>query len=130
MNVLHDICQLLHQHLLLRCRWACTSLKSWLGYDDALNTFGCHGVGAFVGSCLLAAVAHPAYGGTQAGIVVSTQLVVQLFSGCAVVLWSMLGTFLVLAVTSAMCRGLRVSEDIESAGTDLELAEPNAYLAG
>src|SRR5947199_2358448 len=32
--------------------FACTKLKSWLGYDDALDTFGIHAVGGKLGAFL------------------------------------------------------------------------------
>ena len=32
--------------------FACTKLKSWLGYDDALDTFGIHAVGGTIGAFL------------------------------------------------------------------------------
>jgi Amt family ammonium transporter len=32
--------------------FACTKLKSWLKYDDALDTFGVHGVGGTLGALL------------------------------------------------------------------------------
>src|ERR1700746_3558181 len=32
--------------------FACTKLKSWLGYDDALDTFGIHAVGGTLGAFL------------------------------------------------------------------------------
>src|SRR4029450_2028166 len=32
--------------------FACTKLKSWLGYDDALDTFGVHAVGRTLGAFL------------------------------------------------------------------------------
>src|SRR3981081_1478761 len=40
--------------------FACTKLKSWLGYDDALDTFGIHAVGGTLGAFLtgLFATAH------------------------------------------------------------------------
>src|SRR4029078_3451470 len=32
--------------------FACTKLKSWFGYDDALDTFGIHAVGGTLGAFL------------------------------------------------------------------------------
>src|SRR5204862_788220 len=32
--------------------FACTKLKSWLGHDDALDTFGTHAVGGTLGALL------------------------------------------------------------------------------
>ena len=34
------------------CYWGCTGLKHMLGYDDALDAFGVHGVGGIVGALL------------------------------------------------------------------------------
>jgi len=39
---------------------ACTKLKGWLGYDDALDVFGVHGVGGTVGIMLTGLLATPA----------------------------------------------------------------------
>ncbi len=36
----------------LVCFWACTSLKSTMGYDDSLDAFGVHGVGGILGAML------------------------------------------------------------------------------
>ncbi len=57
------------------CYWACTKLKTKLGYDDSLDVFGVHGVGGATGTILagvfaVAAVGEhrrPARGQRQAG---------------------------------------------------------------
>src|SRR6185436_7446737 len=38
---------------------ACTKLKSMLGYDDALDTFGVHGVGGTLGALVTGFLANP-----------------------------------------------------------------------
>jgi Amt family ammonium transporter len=38
---------------------ACTKLKTWLGYDDALDTFGVHAVGGTLGAFLTGILATP-----------------------------------------------------------------------
>src|SRR6202008_1407128 len=40
--------------------FACTKLKSWLGYDDALDTFGVHAVGGTLGAFLTGSLARNA----------------------------------------------------------------------
>ena len=42
--------------------FACTKLKGWLRYDDALDVFGVHGVGGIVGSLLTGVFASPQIG--------------------------------------------------------------------
>src|SRR5213593_3958121 len=37
--------------------FACTKLKSWFHYDDALDTFGIHAVGGTIGACLTGVLA-------------------------------------------------------------------------
>src|SRR6202022_1033067 len=39
--------------------FACTKLKSWVHYDDALDTFGVHAVGGTLGAFLTGAFATP-----------------------------------------------------------------------
>src|SRR6185295_5713128 len=39
--------------------FACTKLKAMLGYDDALDTFGVHGVGGTLGALLTGIFATP-----------------------------------------------------------------------
>src|SRR5882672_1097959 len=45
------------------CFWAVTSLKSMMGYDDALDAFGVHAVGGFIGAILTGVFAVSAVGG-------------------------------------------------------------------
>jgi len=40
--------------------FACTKLKKWLGYDDALDTFGVHAVGGTLGAIVTGIFADPA----------------------------------------------------------------------
>ena len=50
------------------CYWGVTGLKRMLGYDDALDAFGVHGVGGIVGALLTGVFAIEQYGGT-AGLI-------------------------------------------------------------
>jgi ammonium transporter len=47
------------------CRFFSLVVKEKYGYDDSLDVFGVHGVGGFIGTCLLGIVAAPALGGLQ-----------------------------------------------------------------
>lgn len=110
------------------CRWAARSLKAACGYDDVLDAFALHGVGGVVGSLLAAAFSHQSLGGSLSGAM-STQALVQLFCCCIVAAWALVGTFVVGKVVAVLCGGLRVSQEAEEYGTDLVLAEPDAYSA-
>src|SRR5207245_8356418 len=52
----------------IACYWGCTGLKHMLGYDDALDAFGVHGVGGIVGALLTGVFAIEQYGGTAGAI--------------------------------------------------------------
>src|SRR5438309_5545496 len=62
------------------CYWGVTGLKHMLGYDDALDAFGVHGVGGITGALLTGVFAVEAYGGT-AGLLEgnAAQLLNQVF---------------------------------------------------
>lgn len=105
------------------------TVKPKLGYDDSLDAFGIHGAGGFVGNLLVGIFASPMFGGNQLGLVIASQCAVQMFAGCLVALYSVVGTWVILKVVSAACGGLRVSEVIEAYGCDQEIKEITAYNA-
>lgn len=111
----------------IMCRWMVETVKPKLGYDDSLDAFGVHGMGGFVGNIIVGIFAHPLFGGNQVGMLIAQQLAVQTFSGFAVAIYSLLGTFVLVKLTSLLCGGLRVPADVEAVGTDAELAESQAY---
>ena len=47
------------------CYWGVTRLKQNLGYDDALDVFGIHGIGGIVGALLTGVFAKHAIGGAS-----------------------------------------------------------------
>jgi Amt family ammonium transporter len=116
----------------LLCFFMVGFVKRWLGYDDALDAFGCHGVGGLLGSLLAGVLADPAlwkaYGGGHAGLLYGNpgQFWVQAV-GCAVATGlSLAGTFAVLKlVDTAM--GVRVDHKSEAMGLDLTQHEERAY---
>ncbi len=112
------------------CFWAATHLKSLLGYDDALDAFGVHAVGGFLGAVLTGVFAKAAIAGTAPvnGVVPPLgvlegnldQLWIQLTGIGYVVLWDVVVTFIILKVIDALV-GLRVDQDVEREGLDLAL---------
>lgn len=96
---------------------ACWKLKAWLGYDDALDTFGVHGVGGTMGALLTGILADPAVnsvvGNVKAGLI-GAQLKAIIFT----MILSIVGTAIIAFIVKAVL-GLRPAEEVEVAGLDL-----------
>jgi ammonium transporter, Amt family len=105
----------------LVCFWTATSLKHMLGYDDALDAFGIHGVGGIVGALLTGVFASEAIGGT-AGVLGGNpgQFMIQLYSVLATVVWCGIASFVLLKLID-LTIGLRVSQEVERDSLDLQL---------
>ena len=103
------------------CYWACTKLKTKLGYDDSLDVFGVHGIGGATGTILAGVFAVAAVGET-AGLLEgnSQQVLLQLYGIVATLLWSGIVTFVLLKVIGFFVP-LRVRDEDERAGLDVSL---------
>jgi Amt family ammonium transporter len=103
------------------CYWACTKLKTRLGYDDSLDVFGVHGIGGATGTILAGVFAVTAVGGTSGLIEGNSKLVLSQLYGIGVTLvWSGLATFVLLKVVGFFLP-LRVRDEDERMGLDLSL---------
>jgi Amt family ammonium transporter len=107
------------------CFWACTSLKSRLGYDDSLDVFGVHGVGGATGTLLtgvfaVAAVSASSETAGYSGLIEGNarQVLVQLYAVVAVIVWSGAVSFVLLKVIAFLVP-LRVNQQNEIEGLDL-----------
>jgi Amt family ammonium transporter len=107
------------------CWWAATQLKIKLGYDDALDVLGVHGVGGLVGVLLVAVFASSTFGGNQEGLDIGAQLKTQSIAAVITILWTALGTYISLKIASVA--GLRVDADDEEAGLDLTQHTERGY---
>ncbi len=96
---------------------ACWKLKSIFGYDDALDTFGVHGVGGTLGAILTGVLAskdaNPAVGDLAEGLLTAQFKAIGL-----TVVWSVVAT-VVIAYLIRFTIGLRPAEDAEEQGLDL-----------
>jgi ammonium transporter, Amt family len=117
------------------CFIACSAVKSALGYDDALDVFGVHCIGGIVGALGTGILAAPALGGTSwfdytanklADFDMAAQLWTQLKVVCLTLLWSGVGTFILLGLISLVV-GLRPASDQEREGLDLVDHGERAY---
>jgi Amt family ammonium transporter len=92
-------------------------LKRKLGYDDALDTFGVHGVGGTLGALLTGFFADE-----KANAVVGTLkdgLMLAQIKACALtIVWSLAATFVITMLVKAVI-GLRPTAEEEEIGLDL-----------
>ena len=111
--------------------FACTRLKQWFGYDDALDTFGVHAVGGTLGALLTGFFAQGSVNGNLAtnlqGIVghslwreqlKAMGLTIGLSVGATIVLGFLVRTFI----------GLRSSVEGEQEGLDLSDHGEEGYI--
>mmetsp|Transcript_186 Transcript_186/g.609 ORF Transcript_186/g.609 Transcript_186/m.609 type:complete len:590 (-) Transcript_186:118-1887(-) len=101
------------------CRWASTSLKKMLGYDDSLDVVGVHGVGGLLGNQLCAIFGATQFGGTETVASVWDQFLLHGYGSLVAIVWSMAATFVILKTLSWTMGGLTVTpeeeDDIDSA---------------
>ena len=97
--------------------FAIAKLKAWIGYDDALDTFGIHGVGGTLGALLTGILAdekvNSVVSGVKQGLVFS-----QIKAILLTILLSVVATTIIAFIVKAIV-GLRPSEEVETAGLDL-----------
>jgi len=105
-------------------------LKGKLGYDDALDAFGIHGVGGALGAILTGVFAAEVWGGAQGLVDGNSALVTENAIGVlAAATYSVVVTFVILKVLDATI-GLRVSTDEETEGLDTNLHGEEGYHMG
>ena len=117
------------------CLWGVNGLKRMLGADDALDVFGVHAVGGILGSVLTGVFVSPALGGTGvydyvankvADFSMSTQIISQLWGVGVAVVWSGVVALIAYKIVDLIV-GLRVSEEIEREGLDINEHGEKAY---
>lgn len=102
--------------------FACYKLKGWLGYDDALDTFGVHAVGGTMGALLAGILATPDVNPNLLinlkDIVGNTLWLEQLKAMVLTIVMSVVATVIITFIVKAVV-GLRPSADEERQGLDL-----------
>jgi Amt family ammonium transporter len=111
------------------CYLACTVLKAKFKYDDSLDAFGVHGIGGTLGAILVGVFAsktvNPDYYGLIEGNV--PQFVAQLKSIGIGIVFSVVGTFIILKILDAVM-GLRVTQEEELQGLDVTQHGEEGYI--
>jgi ammonium transporter, Amt family len=110
------------------CYYACAKLKLKFGYDDSLDAFGIHGVGGTIGALLTGVFATTNLAG-HGGVLDGNpgQMVPQIVSIVATIVFALIGTFIILKVLDAVM-GLRVSQDEEVQGLDVSQHGEEGYI--
>ena len=105
------------------CYFSSVWVKKWLGYDDALDTWGVHGVGGALGAMMTGMFASNAINSSSKGWLIdgnAHQMLIQFYDVGIVFLYCGIGTFIILKVID-MIVGLRVSQEVEVEGLDINL---------
>ena len=103
-------------------------LKSKLGYDDALDVWGIHGMSGIWGAIATGIFAVPSIGGVS-GLIAGNpeQVLIQLISVVATLAYSFTISFILAKVLDKAMKGIRVEEYEEIGGLDTNLHEESAY---
>jgi ammonium transporter, Amt family len=121
------------------CLYAVIWLKAKLGYDDALDVFGVHGVGGILGALMTGIFVNPALGGSGvtnylatdtstavADYVFSAQMTAQIYDIVTAVVLSAVVSFIACLICKYTV-GLRVDEQSEREGLDISSHGERAY---
>ncbi|AEE95328.1 ammonium transporter [Mahella australiensis] len=111
------------------CYFAISVVKAKLGYDDALDAFGIHGIGGMWGAVatgLFASKAVNPAGNNGLLFGNPAQLGIQLISVAATVMLAIAMTFIIVKLVAALTP-LRASEDEEDIGMDISQHGEDAY---
>jgi Amt family ammonium transporter len=108
--------------------WGVTTLKKWLRVDDPCDVFGVHGVCGILGCILTGVFASSSLGGVgyAEGVTMGHQVWIQLFSVGVTIVWTAVVAFIGFKLAD-MIVGLRVPEDQEREGLDVNSHGENAY---
>lgn len=108
--------------------WGVVVLKSWLKVDDTCDVFGVHGVCGIVGCLGTGILTSAALGGTgyAEGITMLKQVGIQAASIGVCILWSGVVAYVAFKIAD-VCVGLRVSEEVEREGLDVNSHGERAY---
>jgi Amt family ammonium transporter len=105
-------------------------LKRMLGYDDALDTFGVHGVGGTMGAILTGVFADPNVNSVlgDGGMKLMDGLLMNQIKAVAItIVWSVVATAIIAYIVKAIV-GLRPTEEVERQGLDVNEHGEEGYV--
>jgi Amt family ammonium transporter len=112
--------------------YAAVLAKSKLGYDDALDVVGIHGVGGLFGALatgLFASTAVNPAGANGLFFGNAHQFVVQAIGAGAAIAYSIVLTFIILKVVGVLTGGIRLEQEDEMQGLDLSQHSEVGYTS-
>src|SRR6266404_600205 len=107
--------------------FACTKLKSWLGYDDALDTFGIHAVGGTLGAFLTGVLATSSVNPNLTKLAGHALWFEQLKAIAITILVAVIGTAIIGSLVKAAI-GLRIAPEVERQGVDINEHGEEGYM--
>jgi Amt family ammonium transporter len=112
--------------------YSVTVLKKKLAYDDSLDAFGIHGICGIWGALATGIFANPAITAGARGLIYGNpkQLLIQIISILATVVFTAIATLAVVYVTKLITGGLRVEAENEIEGLDSSLHGERAFEIG
>lgn len=115
------------------CFYATVYIKQKLKIDDSLDVFPVHGVGGILGT-LLAGIfssaelgAFSGFGFAEGITTMAEQVSVQLIGIFATIVYTAIVSYLLFKVVAMLTNGLRVSEEQETTGLDLNEHDESGY---
>ncbi len=110
------------------CYFMVAEVKEKLGYDDALDVFGIHGVAGIIGAILTGVFADPSINEAGKGLLYGNpgQVITQIWSVIVTVVYSGVMTAIILFVAKALT-GLKIKEEEEITGLDRSQHGESAY---
>ena len=105
------------------CYLSAVHLKKLIGYDDALDCWGVHGIGGALGAILTGVFAKNAINSAAKGWIYDHnphQMILQFEDVGATFVYCLVMTFIILAVLKYTI-GIRVSDEAEEEGLDINL---------
>ncbi len=106
--------------------FAVTYLKKMLGYDDALDTFGIHGVGGTVGAILTGVLADKSINGLVPDD--RAALIMAQVKACGVTIALVVVATVVIALIVKFTIGLRPTPEVETGGLDIADHGEEGYI--
>jgi Amt family ammonium transporter len=110
--------------------FACTKLKEVFKYDDALDTFGVHGVGGTMGALVTGFLAEPSVNpnlNTHLAGIVGKSLWVEQLKAMGLTIGLSVGATIVIGSAVKALFGFRLSKDAEEEGLDPSEHGESAY---
>src|SRR2546430_11844532 len=107
--------------------FACTKLKSWFHYDDALDTFGIHAVGGTLGAFLTGVFATASVNSNLTKLAGRALWFEQLKAIAITIALAITGTAIIGAIVRGAI-GLRTAPEIERQGLDINEHGEEGYL--